>query len=140
MITPLSIQTLELVDEGYEVKVENNELNITNNATTEDVRINCIYTKDEINEIIKNNTPEEKEEFFKLRESEQLYLYKPSKITQSTKYYEMIWNIDPTYNIPPQTNFEFKDYLFGHTWALTWDGTSWVGNNVVLLTQLKTQK
>ncbi|KAK8895928.1 hypothetical protein M9Y10_013814 [Tritrichomonas musculus] len=131
MITPLSIQTLELVDEGYEVKVENNELKITNNSTTEDVRINCIYTKDEINEIIKNNTPEEKEEFFKLRESEQLYLYKPSKITQSTKYYEMIWNIDSSYNIPPQTNFEFKDYLFGHTWALTWDGTSWVGNNVV---------
>ncbi|KAK8863591.1 hypothetical protein M9Y10_023736 [Tritrichomonas musculus] len=43
----------------------------------------------------------------------------------------MNWDIDPDYEIPPQTNFEFRDYLFGHTWSMTWDGNKWVGNNVV---------
>ena len=45
----------------------------------------------------------------------------------------MIWNIDPNYEIPLQLEFEFKDYLFGHTWSLIWDGHSWTGNNVVNL-------
>lgn len=52
-------------------------------------------------------------------------------MSQASKYYVMTWDIDPDYNIPPQTNFTFSDYLFGHAWSLIWDGDTWSGNNVV---------
>ena len=128
MIAPLAVQALALKDRGYEIGVIDDELRITRDYSPDDVRINCVYTKKEIDDIVQNNKPET---YFELKESDQLYLYKPSSITQSERYYEMIWVIDPDYDIPLQLEFEFRDYLFGHTWALTWDGTSWTGNNVV---------
>ena len=58
MITPLSVQTLSLVDEGYDVRVVNDELKITKDGSPDDVRINCVYTKNEIDELIKNTKSE----------------------------------------------------------------------------------
>ena len=134
MITPLAVRAMALKDRGYKIKVRDDELKITKDSKVDDVRINCIYTKKEIDDLIQNTKSEINDNsLFELRESDQLYLYKPSLITQSSKYYEMIWNIDPNYEIPLQLEFEFKDYLFGHTWSLIWDGHSWTGNNVVNL-------
>ncbi|KAK8857776.1 hypothetical protein M9Y10_016187 [Tritrichomonas musculus] len=104
---------------------------ITRNGEINDVEINCLYTKSEVDEQIRRIESNPANSYFELKESDQLYLYKPSSISQSDKYYEMTWNIDSNYNIPLQTNFEFRDYLFGHTWSLIWDGNSWTGNNVV---------
>lgn len=94
------------------------------------MRINCVYTKNEVDNLTSNAKPDE---YFKLRETDKLYLYKPSSITQNSEYYIMSWNIDSNYDIPQDTIFTFKDYLFGHTWNLKWDGDSWTGNNVVNL-------
>ena len=74
---------------------------------------------------------------FTLKESSQLYLYKPSSIGELGRYYRMTWNIDSNYNIPLQTNFGFMDYLYGHTWSLIWDGEKWSGNDVVNLSFAK---
>lgn len=131
MITPLSAQTLCLRDRGYDISVRNGKLMITRNGEINDVEINCLYTKNEVDEQIRRIESNPANSYFELKESDQLYLYKPSSISQSDKYYEMTWNIDSNYNIPLQTNFEFRDYLFGHTWSLIWDGNSWTGNNVV---------
>ncbi|KAK8892642.1 hypothetical protein M9Y10_029881 [Tritrichomonas musculus] len=104
------------------------------------VHINCIYTKNEIDKLLSDVTAslsEEKDSYLSLKESDQLYLYKPSSVSQTSEYYVMSWDIDPDYNIPLQTNFVFKDYLFGHTWSLIWDGNAWTGNNVVNLSFAK---
>lgn len=62
MITPLSVEALSLADRGYRVYVHEGELMITrdifdhndddDNNGDNDVHINCIYTKDEINKLI----------------------------------------------------------------------------------------
>ena len=78
MITPLSVYAQAIANKGYKIKIKNDEVRITKNGKVDDVKINCIYTKKEIDELLQNTTPEEKEGYFKLRESDQLYLYKPS--------------------------------------------------------------
>ena len=55
MITNLALQALELVDKGISVKVDNDQLVITR-EDGEKVRINCVYTKDEIDSIITAGT------------------------------------------------------------------------------------
>ena len=134
MITPLAVHELSLKNKGYKIKPKNGELRITKNGAIDDVKINCVYTKKEIDELLQNVKPGDKdkdESYFKLKESDQLYLYKPSSIDQTSDYYVMSWVINPEYDIPPQTKFIFKDYLFNHTWLLNWDGDKWAGNNVV---------
>ena len=121
MIAPLAVHALSLNDQGYKIKPRNDVLMITKNKNADDVRINCIYTKKEIDELLANNIPSY-ESYFKLKESDQLYLYKPSSVSQTSEYYVMSWNIDPDYDIPVNTVFSFNDYLFGHTWSLIWDG------------------
>ena len=134
MITPLAVHALSLKNKGYKIKPKNGELKITHNGSTDDVRINCVYTKKEIDDMLSNHNPTPSDNsYFTLKESDQLYLYKPSSVSQTNDYYVMTWNIDPDYNIPLQTNFTFNDYLYGHVWSLTWDGDAWVGNNVVNL-------
>ena len=113
MITPLSVYAQAIANKGYKIKIKNDEVRITKNGKVDDVKINCIYTKKEIDELLQNTTPEEKEGYFKLRESDQLYLYKPSSITQTNKYYVMSWDVDPEYHIPLGTQFAFYDYLLG---------------------------
>ena len=78
-----------------------------------------------------NTPPSPQDSFFELRESDQLYLYKPSLITQTNDFYQMTWNIDIEQPIPLATVFSFKDYLYGHTWSLLWDGNRWTGNNCI---------
>ena len=132
---------MSLIADDYQIDVLNDELQITKNGSANDVHINCLYTKPEIDNIVSNiksnidQTIEDNRppEYFQLNESDQLYLYKPSLVTQTSQYYVMGWEIKPDYDLKPQTEFTFKDYLFGHTWALTWDGTSWIGNNCVNL-------
>lgn len=55
MITNLALQALELFDKGISVKVDNDQLVITR-EDGEKVRINCVYTKDEIDSIITAGT------------------------------------------------------------------------------------
>ncbi len=90
MITPLAVCAQSLKNRGYKIKVKNDELRITKNGSPDDVRINCIYTKNEIDKLLSDVTaslPEEKDEYFELKESDQLYLYKPSSISQTSQYY-----------------------------------------------------
>lgn len=129
MITPLAVHALSLKDKGYKVKVQDDELRITKDDQIDDVKINCVYTKKEIDELL--SVTKQDISHFELKESDQLYLYKPTSIYQTSDYYAMSWVIDPEYDIPSQTNFIFKDYLFNHTWLLTWDGDKWAGNNVI---------
>ena len=77
---------------------------------------------------------------FKLVESDQLYLYKPSEITEDNNYYIMKWNIDEDYDIPLNLQFKFKEYLFGHSWELKWDGDVWTGNNCVNMCYAKMER
>lgn len=55
MIAPIALQALELKDQGISIKVENDKLVITRDDGN-DVKINCIYTKDEIDSIITTGT------------------------------------------------------------------------------------
>lgn len=138
MISPLSVEALSLADRGYRICVHDDELRITRKGSTKDVRINCVYTKDEIDNMIHDvneggGDGSGNDDYFQLNESDQLYLYKPSSVMQTSKYYMMSWDIDPNYELEDQTEFTFKDYLFGHTWALTWNGSEWIGNDTVNL-------
>ncbi|KAK8877889.1 hypothetical protein M9Y10_004652, partial [Tritrichomonas musculus] len=67
--------------------------------------------------------------FFTLKESDQLYLYRPSKVYEESNYYCMRWDIDKNYDLPLNMVFKFRDYLFGQYWELKWDGKNWTGNN-----------
>ena len=136
MITPLAAVAQTIKNKGYKIKVKNGELRITRNGEVDDVKINCVYTKKEIDDMITGSGGSDNS-YFKLKESDQLYLYKPSSIDQTEDHYVMSWNIDSDYYITSQTNFTFKDYLFGHTWSLTWNGNEWSGNNVVNLSLIK---
>lgn len=75
----------------------------------------------------------------KLHESDNLYLYKPSIITEETltdknneklDVYTMIWKIPSDYVIPEGLKFEFKEQCFGNRWTLEYNNGRWIGANV----------
>ena len=79
----------------------------------------------------------------RLRESDVYYFYRPSMIlfNSDVKYmesntewscecYQMIFKIPESYSIPINLDFSFKEYCFGNTWALKWDGDKWCGDNI----------
>ena len=71
----------------------------------------------------------------KLHESDIIYLYRPSNISDETldghDYYKMVYKIPNTYTIPDGLNFTFKDYSFSNDWSLIWNATNgqWEGYN-----------
>ena len=78
----------------------------------------------------------------KLRETDIYYFYRPSMILfdSDVKYiedtewscecYKMIFKIPETYTIPINLDFSFKEYCFGNSWSLKWDGNKWCGDNI----------
>lgn len=73
----------------------------------------------------------------KLFETDSLYLYKPSKITEEVVdrwdqlvCYKMIFQIPSDYEIPNGLNFVFKEYCFGNQWSFTWKGDRWDGDQI----------
>ena len=54
MITPLSVYAQALTNKGYKIKIKNDEVRITKNGKVDDVKINCVYTKKEIDELLQN--------------------------------------------------------------------------------------
>ena len=83
-------------------------------STTNDVKCNIINAKNAL----------------QLRESNVLYFYKPSAITESEQHFSITFNIPADYIIPKGLNFIFNEYCFSNSWCLTWDGDKWVGNNI----------
>ena len=69
----------------------------------------------------------------KLHESDILYLYKPTKITEEAingiNFYKMVFNISEYDDLPENSDFVFKEFCFGNTWSLTWHDGKWNGNN-----------
>ena len=66
----------------------------------------------------------------KLHESNIMYFYKPTSITEDDEFYIMRFSIPNDYVIPINTNFVFEEFCFNNCWALTWNGNKWIGNNV----------
>ena len=52
MLSPISLQTYELNDQGFSIKVENDRIRITRNGRDTDVHFNCLYNKSEIDNLI----------------------------------------------------------------------------------------
>lgn len=44
--------------------------------------------------------------------------------------YQMIFKIPESYTIPINLDFTFKEYCFGNSWSLKWDGNTWIGDNI----------
>ena len=66
----------------------------------------------------------------KLHESNVIYLYKPSRITENDDYYSMTFHIPNDYVIPTDMTFTFNEFCFNNNWSMTWNGTEWIGNNI----------
>ncbi len=72
------------------------------------------------------------EKYFEKKESDQLYLYKPSEVLEDDEYWGLKWVCKEEDIIKNEKNkiFKFRDYLYGHYWELTWDEW-WKGSNCV---------
>ena len=55
MIAPIALQAFELADKGMNVKVDDDQLMITRNDD-KPVKINCIFTKDEILQLLSSGS------------------------------------------------------------------------------------
>ena len=66
----------------------------------------------------------------KLHESNIMYFYKPTSISEDDEYYFIKYHIPNDYVIPINTDFVFEEFCFNNCWTLTWDGNKWIGNNI----------
>ena len=82
-------------------------------------------------ELIKAKNP------FTLHETDQLYLYEPTVITEKTvgdvDYWYQLYKIDPETAITENQVFELTDYYLGFTFSLNWSAVDnkWTGYNSV---------
>ena len=74
---------------------------------------------------------------FDLKETDQLYLYEPTVITDKTvgdhDYWYQLYHIDSSTSIVDNQIFELTDYYLGFTFSLNWSAVDnkWVGYNSV---------
>ena len=52
MLSPVSIQTFEFNNEGFVIRVEDDKISITKDGETNSVYFNCLYNKNEIDNLI----------------------------------------------------------------------------------------